>query len=108
MIKHQHNEFQSDVFLLFETLQAKLTILETGGVSKVIGLIEFLRTDMTKKLITQLTLPAYAKDEFVFDSYKVKIKKIHFISTTRSQYFLDNTTCSKCPCHCKRCFSNSF
>ncbi|XP_037293464.1 xanthine dehydrogenase-like isoform X2 [Manduca sexta] len=56
-LKHFNNEFQSDVFLLFEIVGAMLTIAE--GVNKhiTVTLPEYLKTNMKGKLILNVMLP---------------------------------------------------
>ncbi|XP_060804308.1 xanthine dehydrogenase [Amyelois transitella] len=56
-MKYTNNDFQSDVFLLFETVGAAIKIAESGDKSSTMSLLEFLRYDMTKKVITHVLLP---------------------------------------------------
>ncbi|XP_015110494.1 xanthine dehydrogenase [Diachasma alloeum] len=70
MIKHQHNEFPSDLFLILETAGAKLHILESPGQKKEINFMEFMKMDMKHKIIYSIVLPAL-KPEHVYRSYKI-------------------------------------
>ncbi|XP_072939910.1 xanthine dehydrogenase-like [Epargyreus clarus] len=56
-LKHTHNEFQSDVFLLFEVVGGMITIAEGVNKRKTITLTEFLGTDMEGKVIINAMLP---------------------------------------------------
>ncbi|CAK1542967.1 unnamed protein product [Leptosia nina] len=56
-MKHRHNEFQSDLFVLFETVGGMITIAEGVGKYKKITFPEFLKLDMNKKLIFNVLLP---------------------------------------------------
>ncbi|KAJ8719472.1 hypothetical protein PYW08_011647 [Mythimna loreyi] len=56
-LKHLNNDFQSDLFLLFETVGAMITIAEGVGVMKAVSLIDFLKIDMKGKLIVNVMLP---------------------------------------------------
>ncbi|XP_070499175.1 uncharacterized protein [Chironomus tepperi] len=78
MIKNQHHEFPSDIFLLFETLGAVLTIATASswsfslfGNTTDLSAKNFISTNMQKKLLTKITLPAYDSKKFVFGSYKI-------------------------------------
>ncbi|RZF35840.1 hypothetical protein LSTR_LSTR008946 [Laodelphax striatellus] len=71
MIKHQHREFPSDIFLILETIGATLTIVDSYGVETNVGLIEFLHTKMHKKVITKIILPARRSPNYYFKTYKV-------------------------------------
>ncbi|XP_064292368.1 uncharacterized protein LOC128674487 [Plodia interpunctella] len=56
-MKYTNNDFQSDVFLLFETVGAAIRIAESAEQSRTMSLLEFLRFNMTRKLITHILLP---------------------------------------------------
>ncbi|CAG9767287.1 unnamed protein product [Ceutorhynchus assimilis] len=71
MIKHQHNDFPSDIFLLLETCNAKLTIVDTSGSSYLKTPHEFLKFDMTNKIIKEILLPKLNPLEYKFGSYKI-------------------------------------
>lgn len=58
MLKHAHQEFQSDIFLTLLAAEAELTIGSADDASTThMGLEQFLRTDMTKKVILSVTFP---------------------------------------------------
>ena len=46
MIKNHNNDFPSDVFITFETLNAKITIMDDAGKTQQIGPLEFIKTDI--------------------------------------------------------------
>ena len=71
MMKHAHPEFPSDIFLTFEALNAKVEIGGKPGEKQSMTLAEFLKSDMTGKVLLSFTLPAYSKERFIFGSYKV-------------------------------------
>ncbi|KOB70290.1 Aldehyde oxidase AOX1 [Operophtera brumata] len=70
MIKHQHNEFTSDIFLLFETVGAYLTIYTCKGVSKKLSMQQFLKEDMRGKIIVDVMLPPL-DDQYKLVTYKI-------------------------------------
>uniref|UniRef100_A0A2A4JXM9 Indole-3-acetaldehyde oxidase n=1 Tax=Heliothis virescens TaxID=7102 RepID=A0A2A4JXM9_HELVI len=56
-LKHFKNEFQSDVFLLFETVGAMVTIAESAYKDVSMKMTEFLKTPMQGKIIKNVMLP---------------------------------------------------
>ncbi|XP_011302811.1 indole-3-acetaldehyde oxidase-like [Fopius arisanus] len=70
MIKHQHKEFPSDLFLIFETAGAEIHILESPGQKRVVNFMDFLNTDMNHKIIYSVLLPALSADH-IYRSYKI-------------------------------------
>ncbi|XP_055857003.1 uncharacterized protein LOC129919921 [Episyrphus balteatus] len=71
MMKHAHSEFPSDIFLTFEALNAKVEVGGKPGDKQSMTLAEFLKSDMTGKVLLSFTLPAYPKERFIFGSYKI-------------------------------------
>lgn len=69
-IKHQHNEFPSDVFLMLETVGAVFEITGIRGTQSMKP-SDYLKVDMTKKVITKITLPPLPVDQYIMKSYKV-------------------------------------
>ncbi|XP_058124986.1 uncharacterized protein LOC131281799 [Anopheles ziemanni] len=70
-IKNQHNEFPSDLYLLLETVGAKLTVVEAGGKTTLVTPAEFIKMDMQKKVVKSVTLPALDSNRYVFRSFKI-------------------------------------
>lgn len=70
-IKHAHPEFPSDVFIVLEALDAQVIIQHTAKDQKTVSLADYLKTPMEGKIIRGFVLPAYRKESFLFDSYKV-------------------------------------
>ncbi|XP_059045106.1 uncharacterized protein LOC131840908 [Achroia grisella] len=62
MIKHQYNEFPSDVFLLLETVGAQLTIVNQRGLQQRVSMSQFLKLNMRSKIILNALLPPLAED----------------------------------------------
>nr|BAR64767.1 aldehyde oxidase [Ostrinia furnacalis] len=69
-MKHTNNDFQSDIFLLFETIGAMVTIAESSQKTKAVTFIEFLNTDMKDKIIMNVLLPPLSQC-CLFKSYKI-------------------------------------
>ena len=70
MLKHDHPEFPSDVFVLLEAIDAQLGIMDTTGTISFYTPADFLQTDMTRKILVFASLPSLT-DTFRFVSYKV-------------------------------------
>ncbi|XP_033150124.1 xanthine dehydrogenase [Drosophila busckii] len=70
-IKHAHPEFPSDVYIVMEALNAKVIVQESASKQEAISLDSYLKLNMQGKLIRGFILPAYSKEEFIFDSYKI-------------------------------------
>ncbi|XP_073945780.1 xanthine dehydrogenase-like [Choristoneura fumiferana] len=60
-MKYFNNDFQSDLFLLFETVGAMLTIAEGVHTTKTMTLPEFLKMNMKRKIILNIMLPPLSK-----------------------------------------------
>nr|XP_026487932.1 xanthine dehydrogenase 1-like [Vanessa tameamea] len=57
MLKNKHHEFASDIYLLFETVGAQVTIVSAPGCSKILTMQDFVKEDMTGKIILNILLP---------------------------------------------------
>lgn len=75
-MKHQHPEFPSDIYLVFEALDVHVVIQESTKQERTISLSEYLKTPMTNKIIKYFDLKPYSSEEYIFDSYKVRDKRI--------------------------------
>ncbi|KAJ9584592.1 hypothetical protein L9F63_021062, partial [Diploptera punctata] len=72
MTKYQHNEFASDLFLIFETVGATLNI-SLMQKSENVKLTEFLDLDMKHKVILNVELPGISSS-FSIKTYKIMIR----------------------------------
>ncbi|XP_077273964.1 aldehyde oxidase 1-like [Temnothorax americanus] len=70
MIKHAHNEFPSDMFLILETVGTQVHVLESPARKQSVTLLEFLKLDMFHKIIYSVVLPPLS-DEYEYRSYKI-------------------------------------
>ncbi|XP_045773781.1 xanthine dehydrogenase 1-like [Maniola jurtina] len=70
MLKNRHHEFKSDIFLLLETVGAELTIMVAPGRIKYLSMQDFLREDMTAKIIMNILLPPLTNDHKIV-TYKI-------------------------------------
>uniref|UniRef100_A0A1B0DQ14 Uncharacterized protein n=1 Tax=Phlebotomus papatasi TaxID=29031 RepID=A0A1B0DQ14_PHLPP len=89
MIKHDHNEFISDIFLLLEVVGATITINDTNGVQKTVSPEDFLNVDMDKKVITRITMPQLAPDRFRLRSYKITDRAQNAITYMNAGFLLE-------------------
>ncbi|XP_039281010.1 indole-3-acetaldehyde oxidase [Nilaparvata lugens] len=70
-IKHQHREFPSDIFMLFEAIGAQLSVVDSIGMEYTLSVEQYLYTDMNKKVIKWISLPPLNRSTFYFTSYKI-------------------------------------
>nr|CAD7461029.1 unnamed protein product [Timema tahoe] len=70
MLKHEHREFDSDMFLLLETVGASLIIKADKGSDVTKSPAEFLDYDMNQKVLYQIVVPPY-DNTYVFKTYKI-------------------------------------
>lgn len=59
------------MFIILEGCGAMLTIFESGNKSSSVGIAEYLKQDMTKKILLNVKLPLLDPTVFKFKSYKV-------------------------------------
>nr|XP_014274699.1 xanthine dehydrogenase-like isoform X2 [Halyomorpha halys] len=86
MIKHQKKEFPSDLFVILEACGAKITIRDCTGLNLTITLLEFLETDMNKKLILNFILPALSNNHYNFQSFKVMARRQNVHATVNAGF----------------------
>ncbi|CAG4933330.1 unnamed protein product [Parnassius apollo] len=93
MIKHEHREFPSDIFVLFETVGAQITIMNSNGARKTVTLQGFLKENMRGKIILNVLLPPLNKDYKVL-SFKImpRAQNAHAIVNAGFLYKLYNNT----------------
>ncbi|KAJ8687934.1 hypothetical protein QAD02_023729 [Eretmocerus hayati] len=70
MLKNQHHEFPSDIFLILETAGAQIHILESPNSKKEMTLIDFLKMNMLTKIIYSVALPALSED-YIYKTFKI-------------------------------------
>ncbi|KAJ0176321.1 hypothetical protein K1T71_008495 [Dendrolimus kikuchii] len=93
MIKHQHNEFPSDVFLLLEAVGAMLSIVyenstKSKKVTQTVTMQEFLRMKMTGKVILNVMLPPLSK-RHRFVSFKIMPRSQNAHAIVNSGYLFE-------------------
>ncbi|CAG7707626.1 unnamed protein product [Allacma fusca] len=69
MLKHDHKEFQSDIFLVLETIGAMLTIASSPSLQNMWTVEDFLNMNMQGKIIYSVHLPALKN--MTFRSFKI-------------------------------------
>ncbi|XP_026467613.1 indole-3-acetaldehyde oxidase-like [Ctenocephalides felis] len=73
MLKHQHPEFPSDIFLILELVEAKLTIMDICGSKFIVSPANFLDMDMVNKVIVNIILPPI-RGKYNLKTYKIMIR----------------------------------
>ncbi|GAB0087487.1 hypothetical protein DMENIID0001_017960 [Sergentomyia squamirostris] len=71
MLKHEHPEFPSDVFLIMETVGAMVVIAENPTKTKIMPLAEFLKIDMKRKVILKICLPPLDPRRDLLRTFKI-------------------------------------
>jgi len=61
-MKHERNEFPSDVYLILETVGATLNIATKGKILEKVNMLAFLDMDMKHKIIHSINLPQLDED----------------------------------------------
>lgn len=68
--KNAYKEFPSDLFVIFETVGAKVVVAESGGKITSLSFVEFQNTDLKKKVVLKFVFPAIAVTN-VLRTYKI-------------------------------------
>ncbi|XP_014098505.3 uncharacterized protein [Bactrocera oleae] len=74
IMKHNHNDFPSDVYIVFEALNAQVVLQESVVKEKAVTMAKFLKTEMNGKIIRAIILRPYLREQYIFDSYKIMIR----------------------------------
>ncbi|GAB0096226.1 xanthine dehydrogenase [Sergentomyia squamirostris] len=71
MIKHEHPNFPSDVFLLLDTVGAIFIIADSATKTQAVTAAEFLTTDMKRRIILKIRLPPMEANRDILRTYKI-------------------------------------
>lgn len=69
-MKHEHHGFQSDIFLIFETVNATLVTIGSSKAELTMSMANFLDFDMNHQVIKAIILPPL-DNTYKYESYKV-------------------------------------
>ncbi|XP_044257084.1 indole-3-acetaldehyde oxidase-like isoform X1 [Tribolium madens] len=70
MMKHDHNDFPSDIFLIMETVGVQFTIVSVNGQEVTLSPLDFIKSDMKLKILQNIVFPEYTTN-VKFVSYKI-------------------------------------
>ncbi|KAG8312527.1 hypothetical protein J6590_020448 [Homalodisca vitripennis] len=70
-IKHEYREFPSDLFLILETVGARVSVRSDNEKITLLSLTDYLETNMNKKVILQILLPPLNALTYVVKTYKI-------------------------------------
>ncbi|CAG4997118.1 unnamed protein product [Parnassius apollo] len=70
MLKHEMPEFQSDIFLILETVGAIVTLRNANNDKSYLNMRDFLKCNMQGMLMLSIALPPLS-DSYIFRSYKI-------------------------------------
>ena len=71
MLKYQHKEFPSDLFLMLQTVGTQVHVLKSPSEKESLYLSEFLNFDMHHKIIYSVVLPSLDDIKYVCRFYKI-------------------------------------
>ena len=75
MLKHGHNDFPSDIFILLEAVKAKVVIKSKAAGEVKASPIEFLGLEMKKSVVVRIEIPP-ASALHKFASYKITPRSV--------------------------------
>ena len=113
MIKHAHQYFPSDCFLMLETLGANIVVASASenGKEYKYSPQEWLKISMDKKIIKKFTLPALSQSHF-FQTYKITPRQVHAHAYVNAGFLVSNSYSwpfirwpISCPLRQESCFS---
>ncbi|XP_075977356.1 xanthine dehydrogenase-like [Anticarsia gemmatalis] len=76
MLKHQHNWFASDIYLLLETVGAQVTIVRYKNVKQTVTMQQFLNQNMKGVIILNIMLPPL-NDEYKLVTFKIMPRRLN-------------------------------
>lgn len=71
MMKHDHLDFPSDVFICLETVNASITLITKRDSPKRLSPLQFLQTDMKNWLMYSVQLPSYDPKTTLVKTFKI-------------------------------------
>ncbi|CAG9770996.1 unnamed protein product [Ceutorhynchus assimilis] len=88
MLKHKHPRFQSDIFLILETIKATLIIVDEIDDEFRKSPSEFLDLDMNKKIIREIVLRGFDPATYQFQTYKIMKRSQNAHATVNAGFLL--------------------
>ncbi|KAF9416485.1 hypothetical protein HW555_006152 [Spodoptera exigua] len=85
MIKHKHNFFASDIYLLLQTVGAQLTLVRRHSRTKTVTMEEFLKIDMKGVIILNVMLPPLSC-EYQVATFKVMPRSTSYHSIVNAGF----------------------
>ncbi|XP_045774054.1 xanthine dehydrogenase-like isoform X1 [Maniola jurtina] len=89
-MKNAHHDFPSDVFLIFETVNAVITLVDSNFKYHEMNLQKFLATDLKDKLIVNVKIPPLSENHLI-RTYKImpRAQNAHAIVNAGFHFTLD-------------------
>ncbi|XP_045536781.1 indole-3-acetaldehyde oxidase [Papilio machaon] len=88
MLKHTRPDFQSDIFLLFETVGAYVTLRNSSNKKETLSMIEFLSSNMRGQLILNVELPPLG-DGNIVRTYKILPRNQNALAIVNAGFLLE-------------------
>ncbi|CAH2090112.1 unnamed protein product [Euphydryas editha] len=91
-IKNGHPFFASDVFIIFETVNATVTLEDINSKTSEVNLQTFLKTDLSDKIILNVKIPPLNSDNHLIRSYKImdRAQNTHAVVNAGFHFHIDN------------------
>ncbi|XP_013136142.1 PREDICTED: indole-3-acetaldehyde oxidase-like [Papilio polytes] len=96
-LKNAHNEFPSDIFLLLQTVEGMVTVVDNNLRNTDVSMSDFLKLDLRNKLILNVKLPPLTSD-IIIKTYKImpRAQNAHAIVNAGFQFQLDSSVVTSC------------
>ncbi|XP_050550159.1 uncharacterized protein LOC118267487 [Spodoptera frugiperda] len=80
--------YQSDLFVIFTCLDARITVRNARGKTKTLKTVEFLKFDMEGWLMTSVALPPLS-DRHIYRSYKIMPRNQNALAIVNAAYLIE-------------------
>ncbi|XP_013162269.1 PREDICTED: indole-3-acetaldehyde oxidase-like [Papilio xuthus] len=94
VIKHRNPEFQSDIFLLLETVGAQVTIAKSKTSKTTLNMQDFLKQNLKGKIIINVMLPPLNKSNKIV-TYKIAPRAQNAHAIVNAGFLYDITSTGK-------------
>ncbi|KAL4711114.1 hypothetical protein ACJJTC_009485 [Scirpophaga incertulas] len=89
MLKHAMPEYPSDLFVILETVGAVVIISNGMGVQLSLPLTQFLKYDMSGKILVSVGLPPLVPSRYIYRSYKIMPRHQNSLAIVNAGFLLD-------------------
>ncbi|XP_013162076.1 PREDICTED: indole-3-acetaldehyde oxidase-like [Papilio xuthus] len=96
-LKNAHNEFPSDIFLLLQTVEAMVAVVDNNLHKTDVSMSDFLKLDLRNKLIVDVKLPPLSSNDII-RTYKImpRAQNAHAIVNAGFLFQLSSSNVTSC------------